>query len=190
MSDPPNDGYLRNLIRSEVVDIVPNWVWAVGDRGQELLRNPRNAVLTIVIGFVVDQLLFPIFRSIATIGLTIVDAVTLLFFGTDRTLSATGQLGLADIPLYASSIVIGGAEPVVLSVVGFVLDLNQQVGEVAASAGFAGFPIAAGLAVAEVGVLLYVTWSLVEIIDVPLIELDGILQVALYPFRLVLGLIR
>lgn len=190
MSNSPKEGVLRRIIRSEIFETVPDFVWAVGDRGIELLKNPRNAVITIIFGYFVDRIIFPIFEAVAQVGIILVDSVQILFFGFDRSLGAAGGIGLADLPLVFVSLLTGALQPPMMAFVGQVNQVNQQIGRVAADAGLAAFPVVALAAVVEIGAALYVLWWILETLDIPAVDLDGLLRASTYPFRLVLGVFR
>lgn len=190
MSNSPKEGVLRRIIRSEIFETVPDFVWAVGDRGIELLKNPRNAVITIIFGYFVDRIIFPIFEAVAQVGIILVDSVQILFFGFDRTLGAGGKIGLADLPLVFVDLLTDGIQPAVTGVVGQINQINRQVARVAADAGLAALPVVTLAAVVEIGLALYVLWWIVETVDVPYVDVDGLLRTTAYPFRVVLGVFR
>lgn len=181
---------LTNLLKSVQKAAVPNWVRDVGERGIKLINNPKSAVLTIVFGFVINQMVRPFFGSIVQVALILVDSVQILFFGFDRTLGPTGPLGLADLPLAMVALITDALQPAVFGVIGEIVLFNQELGRIAASAGLAAFPIVTLAAVVEIGVAAFLLWTLISSVDIPYIDQTGILRATTYPFRLVLGALR
>lgn len=157
---------------------------------EEFLRDPRTYIIGTTVGYLVDTFIYPFFGALATAGTAMITAVLVVFLGSDLSLGATGSLGLADIPLYVTASLIGAGGPVGADLLGFVFQFNAAIAQVAADAGLAAPAIVTLLYGAEALVVIYLLWSLIQVIDVPIIEVSGVVRVVLLPVRKLIGVIR
>ena len=172
--------------------VIPDWVSQVGERGIALITNPKNAVLSIIVGFLGYDIVEPIFVAIYRIGKLLISIPVTVVYGTDQRIgwlssgsvgdSAVG-FGIADVPVYIARLVIEALSPVVQAVFGVIRAFNGSVVTLTLSAGLAGPPVAAALITVEIGLGLYLGWAVLQIIDIPGIQLSGIARVATAPLR-------
>lgn len=181
---------INRAVDSAIRNRIPDWIYNVGGRGVKLLKNPVTFILTVVIGYVVNTFIRPTFQAVVSAGAVIARIPLLVFLGGDLRWGPTGSIGLADAPWWAAVQLSAVAGVPVAAVFRTVQRFNESIAAMVATAGLAGFPIAAGLAVVEVGVVIYLLWATIQVIDIPVVELSGIVRVILAPIRLVVSFVR
>lgn len=177
-------GLSPRVIREIVEDVLQ----AIFPR--RFLRDPRTYIIGTVIAWVVDRFIVPIFRGFAQAGAAIIQAILAVFLGRDLTWAAEGSIGLADIPLWFLTNLIEAGAPIGSGILTVLDTLNIAIETVALQAGPAAPVVATGLYGAVALSVGYVTWSIIQVIDIPGIQLSGIVSVATLPFRKLLAVIR
>ncbi|WP_284007826.1 hypothetical protein [Haloarcula pelagica] len=185
-SGGPSDQYIEAVAQS----VVPDWVYVYSGRIRNFFRDPRGAVLSIVVTFVFNEFVYPILNGIIATGEALIDTVLLIFFGADRAVGATGQLGIADLPIWAATQLTTAASGPAASILGVIRSYNVAVGQTAAQAGIAAPAVVFVLYAAEIAAVLFVLWSVVQTVDVPFIKLGGILRIVMVPINAIQKLIR
>jgi hypothetical protein len=181
---------VQSIAESVVRGLVPQVVRDLGTEARKLLTNPYAYIIGTVLAFVVEDVLTPLFEGIVTAGTAMLTAILTVFLGGDLALSADGPLGIADAPLWLADRLIGGGDAIGGPVVGFYTDLNGAIAGLAAQAGPAAPLVAAGLYGGLLFLTGYALWSLIQVIDIPLIQLSGALRVVGWPIRKLLEVTR
>lgn len=127
---------------------LPKWIF-----------TPRNAVLSIVLGYVVNEFVYPIVSAILFAVNSVIFALRAPLLGGDGKISATGAIGLADLPLVIIDLFITLLAPLVYALANGIATFNATVAGIAASAGIAGPAVAATLVLVEIALAVFaVTW--------------------------------
>jgi len=147
-----------------------------------------EVALEATVAWFVDNFIRPIVGAFLFVGETIISVVLIAAFGQDRAIGGPAY-GLADIwlgivPLLERS---GDAFGSILSVID---EFNAALAELAATGGLAAPTIVTLLYVAELATVGFVLWSIIRVIDVPLISLDGLVQVLTAPLQLAIRRFR
>jgi len=171
-------GDRKKFIRAAIATAPLGW-WL------ETVQNFTTAVERIILALILNKVVDPIVGAFVYVGEAIIGTVLILAFGQDQTVGGE-DYGLADIWLGAAGLIAesGGAFE---SVLGVIEEFNQALAELAAMGGFAAPTIVSALYLLEVGGVVWVLWSIIRVVDVPLISLDGAVQVVTAPVQ---GLLR
>lgn len=122
-----------------------DWVTDYADIFKEFGKRPA--------GFILGAVLSEILGGIESIVTVLLNAIRLIFLGSDGRISSVGTLGIADMPVYAASLLVRTGTVVgdaILDVVGTVL---TTLVEIAASSG----ALAPVVLSAEIAVVLVAT---------------------------------
>lgn len=170
----PGTGVDGNVPDSSGGSVLPDWL-PTSEEGLE------DLVLGWVVAWFVNQFVNPVINAFLDLFTIIIDAVILVFLGGDGELSASGLWGLADLPLvFASVVADAGAVPVTVGL-DIISDVNGMVVGIAESAGIVGLPIATALWVGWTLLVTWVLWRIVEMVDIPVIQLGVTLKTLFAP---------
>jgi len=186
-SSPPPTGPLiglgdrKKFVRAALASAPIGW-WL------DTASNFTTAVERIIIAWVLDSIVDPIVGAFVYVGEAIIGTVLILAFGQDQTVGGENY-GLADIWLGAAGLIAesGGAFE---SVLGVIEEFNQTLADLAATGGPAAPTIVSALYLLEVGGVAWVLWSIIRVIDIPLISLNGAVQVLTAPVQGILRRLR
>ncbi|MFC7077870.1 hypothetical protein [Haloarcula halophila] len=169
---------------------VPDWVYRYGGRIRSFFRDPKAAVLGFVVTYVVDEFVTPIFNGVLATGAVLIDTVLLIAFGEDRVVGATGQLGIVDLPIWAATTLVNAFEGPAASILAVIQSYNITVGQVAAQAGIAAPAVAFVLYTVPIALFLFGAWTIIQAIDIPFVELSGLVRIVMAPINALRNFIR
>jgi len=170
---------LQKAVISVLTATVP-WIFAFRSI-EDFEAFLQSFVLRVINFWVVDRIIRPVVQAVLGIGAAIVDGVLVIAFGTDKVIG--GRPGLADVPLWVADTVIPAAASVGGSLLGVIDGFNESLAAIAADAGLAAPPIVAGLWIAEGAVVGYLVWTVISVIDLPVIDLDDLIVQLTFPAR-------
>lgn len=158
---------------------VPEWVY-----------KPQDMIYGFIVTFLVERLLRPMVGSIIDQFAMVVDTILIAFVGDDYVPSATGQLGLADVPVWLAVQIIGLVVRTTTVALNMFAEVNTMIATVAGRGGLAAAPIVTILWVLEVALVAWIVWRLIRMVDVPVVNLGPILSTITAPGRFFWRLIR
>jgi hypothetical protein len=171
-----------SLSSGDVADIVrallPDWVLTPPPALRAFIDRPIATVTTIVVGWIFQDIVLPIVRGVLEAALAVVGAILVLA----QSIATLGDLLISSL--------VGGFAPVGAAVLNTLAQVNGTIAQAAASAGLAAPLVVTLLYGIEIGVAGYLAVSLLESIDVPLVDLGGILRAVTAPIKFVVGLVR
>ena len=189
-SSGPSLGAVRTVARNAVYSIVPNVLLNLSNQARNLITNPRRTILGVVVGFAVTNFVNPIFNGVFATGEALVDTVLLIAFGADRAVGPQGQLGIVDLPIWFVTTLVAAFRGPAASILAIIQSFNVTVGQVAAQAGIAAPAVVTVLYAAQIAAVLYVLWAIIQVIDVPFVELSGLVSIVMAPINALRNFIR
>lgn len=128
---------------------IPGWLTKYAGVFKAFGKNPA--------GFVIGAVMSGILGGIETVVETLIDSILFIALGSDKTISATGTLGIADIPVFAVSLLGGSTGTVVGAFTTAVRAFNRAAVGVSTAAG----PLSPILYAAILAVtMIVVAWAL------------------------------
>lgn len=173
-----DDGLSASQVADIVRSILPGWVLNPPRALRAFIERPVATVTTIVVGFVFQDIVLPIVRGILEAGLALVGAVLFLA-------QSIAMIGDALI-----SALVGGFAPVGMTLLRTIGQFNRAIAQAAATGGLAAPTIVTLLWGVQLGVAGFFVVSLIESVDVPFVDLGGILRAVTAPVKFVVGLVR
>lgn len=159
----------------------------LGEEGQPddpgLLTDPIAFIVDVIEDWIIDSLITPLLDFVVNLFASVADSLLYVAFGTDRTFGVYTHIGVVDVPMYIMSLIIGAYDPAGSAVLGVMGDVNQAIASVAAEAGIAAPVILPLLWLAWVGLVVYVAWTLISALDIPLVRLVPLINRLLAPVR-------
>lgn len=165
------------------------WFYTQDITGPGALREwIAEVALQTITAWFVDNFISPIVGAFLFVGETIIDVVLITAFGQDQAIGGSAY-GLADIWLGIVPLLERSGESFG-SILGVIEEFNATLAELAATGGLAAPTIVTALYLLEVGAVVWVLWSLIRVIDVPFISLNGLVQVLTAPLQFVIRRLR
>jgi hypothetical protein len=149
---------------------LPGWITDIRGVLEAFGRSPA--------GFIVGAVLSVILGGIETILTALLDAIILVFLGSDpgRFAAPNETLGLADIPAFAAGVLIDGTEPVGDAAFATIETLIGAAADVAASAGPAA-PIVVAAIIGVVAIVGAVTIrTVIDVVGDAVPGLGGLIE--------------
>lgn len=176
--DPPgdtdSDGSRSNITRGAILSLlgIGAATWSrLTEFGQDPVGFVKYVVFELIGGFIIDGF-----------GL-VADGILIAAFGTDKTPFDLTSIGLLDPPLYLSQLIIGALAPLGASIIETIQGFNQAIAGIGQSAGPFAPVIVPFLWMVEVGAVLGVSWWLIRVIDLPVVNLGPLISGLLSPVR-------
>ncbi|WP_254841138.1 hypothetical protein [Natronomonas marina] len=141
-------------------------------------------IISTVVDWFVVSFVRPVVGSILWIAGLFIDTILLVAFGPDRAIG--GSPGLADFALFLAGEFIDMTAPVATEIITTIVQVNETIAAVAAEAGIAAPIVVSALVLLELAVTAYIAWSIIRVINVPLVDLDAIILRVTGPFRAIL----
>jgi len=165
------------------------WFLSEDITGPNALRQwVAEVALEATVEWFVENFVRPIVGAFLFVGETIINVVLIAAFGQDRAIGGPAY-GLADIWLGVVPLLERSGDAFG-SILGVIDEFNAALAELAATGGLAAPTIVTLLYVAELATAGYLLWSLIRVIDVPLISLDGLVQVLTAPLQFAIRRLR
>lgn len=197
-------------VADKVFSIVPDWVWDFGGTANKIIKSPAAWVISSITALSFDQVLkrhneldqswleilldyfifrnflLPIAEGLWGAGLAIIDAFLLVFFGGDRSVGVEpgSAIGILDVPIVAFWPLVDIASWMGDAAVAVINTLNAQIaGPIANGLGVAAPPVITALWVGEILAAAWVSWTIINSIDIPAIDEVSGLKAATRPIR-------
>lgn len=150
-----------------------------------LVSNPVSWVEEIIVGFIYDTFLYPLGESLWNAGVATVDALIILGFGSDRAIGVAGasSFGILDIPFVIIAPVVTIFTNLTSWTVGGINSLNNSVASFISGFGIAAPIIVNVMVIGEVAALVWLVWTTINLVDVPLIRVVDVVMAAMRPIR-------
>lgn len=181
------DSRLRRIVRAAVIAIVPTWVLAF-QTWEQFTAFLEAFIIETVVKWIVANFVRPLVNAVLGIGGLIVDTILLVAFGTDRVLG--GPPGLVDLVVWLAESFVAATSGPTDQIVTVITDFNASIAATAADAGLAAPFVVTLMWGAELAVTGYIVWSIVRVIDFPLVDVDDFIIRVTKPFRVVLRRFR
>lgn len=164
---PVSDGSSDSGTVPDPSSVAPDWLTDYAGVFKAFGSNP--------VGFILGAVLSTILGGIQTLVSALIDAILFLALGSDYTISATGTLGIADIPVFAVSLVTGSAGTVVGALTSTIRELNRAAVGIATAAGPLSPVIYAAILAAAMIALAWALRTLIAVIADAVPGLQGVL---------------
>jgi len=135
------------------------------ESARDAINDTSDWVTENVLQPVLDTFIKPIYRALFIISVTVVGFTGAIFLGPDKTLgnvSIEDIPGLAEIPLWVTSILIDNSEPFADAILKAVLKTNQELVGAALGTGPLAPVALTVLQMIELGLVIYLALMLVE----------------------------
>lgn len=153
------------------------------------ISGPVGWVEEIIVGFIYDTFLYPVGSAFWNAGVSTVDAFIVLGFGSDRAIGIAegSSFGILDIPFVIIAPFVDAMATMTSGAVGIVASFNSGVASAVSGFGIAAPLVVNTMVVGEVVIIAWGTWTLINLIDIPVVRVMGFLSAATAPFRRLLG---
>jgi hypothetical protein len=159
------------------------WAWLVG-----LARDPVGTIREILYDIIYLDLLKPAGVAMFDAFSASLRSFVVIAVGTDNAIGIEegSVIGLLDIPFLFFGPMADAVSGVGNYVAGLIVTFNSGAADAAAQFGIAAPFVTTTLWVGEIAVAGYVSWVIVNAIDIPIVRIVAILETATAPFRRVL----
>ncbi len=122
-------------------DFAPDWLTDNAGFLETFAKNPRETILGVIVGAIVG--------GVIDLWEIVLGAMTLVAWGDSITTTA-GQIGILDIPLVATELLVDAAGPVGTALLAPITGVYGSTAEFVGELGIAAWPVAVAIVVATV----------------------------------------
>jgi hypothetical protein len=173
---------IRRIQAGAIAGLLP------GVTGAMILKDKVNVVaefqkfiIEVVNDWLIASFVEPIVGAVLGLGELIIETIFLVAFGFDRT--PGGAPGILDAVVWVAESFVGATAGPTSEIVGVITSFNAAIASTAAGAGLAA-PIVVGLLWGlEIAVVVFTLITILRTLNLPLIDVDDLLDQLLSPIK-------
>lgn len=174
---------IRRIAKGVVFGLVPGWIIAAEafQSWPSFTAWLREFVIQTVVGWVVNEFVRPLVRFVLEAFALVIETIRFVAFGSDGVIG--GSPGVADFVVWLADVFVAVTAPLATVVIDTVKAFNGMLADLAAAGGLPAPIVVSALVAAELLAVAYLAWTILSVIDLPLVDVDNALAALLLPFK-------